>query len=477
MFKRSSIAAAVFASSAWLGVVHFQLQAAPLAPSGGADERIILVPQAGGGKEDRDIRAEQTRVKASPNNPADYERLGWSYVAKARRTLDAGYYKLAEKTADVMAARFGASPASLLLRGHVLHNLHRFHEAELVARELVKQRGEASDFALLSDALMEQGRIPAAVEACQREMNLRPGLEAYGRAAHLRWLTGDLPGATAMMDAAVHASSPADPANCAWVVSRLSGYELQAGHAARALQLAEAAAQVAPDYPPALIARGKALAGMGKIADAVGPFERAATLNPLPEYQWWLADALRAQGATKGAAAIEAKIDQRGEAADPRTYALYLATREMSDKNAAPPSALRAVELSREELAVRQDVLTEDALAWSLAAAGDLPGADAAMRLALAEHTQDARLFLHAAEIAQACGDATRARSFFTAAAPFAATLTPAESALLRRDAPSLGGLRSGTLSSVSGPARGQSTKALKASAPDPSNLDPRAVR
>jgi len=318
-----------------------------------------------------------------------------------------------------------------------MHNLHRFHEAELVARELVKQRGEASDYALLSDALTEQGQIPAAVEACQREMNLRPGLEAYGRAAHLRWLTGDLSGATAMMDAAVHASSPADPANCAWVVSRLSGYELQAGHAARALQLAEAAAQVAPDYPPALLARGKALAGLGKLADAVGPFERAAALNPLPEYQWWLADALRAKGAASEAAAIEAKIDRRGEAVDPRTYALYLATREMTgasraDPRGAPAAALRAVTLAREELAVRQDVLTEDALAWSLAAAGDLPGADAAIRLALAEHTQDARLFLHAGEIAWARGEATRAASFFAAATPFAATLTPAENSLLQ---------------------------------------------
>jgi tetratricopeptide (TPR) repeat protein len=438
MIFRSSIAALALAGLGFLSSLTAATPALPSTAGVSLDERIVLVPQAGTGQEDRAIRSEQTRVKASPNDEAKWERLGWVYVAKARRTLDAGYYKLAEKTADAMVARFGTTPSSLLLRGHVMHNLHRFHEAEAVARHLVQQRGEAADYALLSDALMEQGQIAAAVEACQHEMNLRPGLEAYGRAAHLRWLTGDLPGAALMMDAAVHASSPADPANCAWVVSRLSGYELQGGHAPHALELADAALRVAPDYPPALLARGKALAGLGRLTDAVAPLQQAAELNPLPEYQWWLADTLRATGAEDEAARVEAKIDARGEAADPRTYSLYLATRNFSAA-AVPHGARHAVELARDELAVRRDVLTEDALAWALASARDYFSADAAIRLALADHTRDARLFLHAAEIAAALGDQARARSYFLAAAPYAETLTPAENALLHRDAPALG--------------------------------------
>jgi len=412
---------------------------APVAHSAAAlDERIVLLPPRGNAKEDRDIRSEQTRVHADPDNEAKWERLGWVYVAKARRTLDAGYYKLAEKTAAVMVARFGPTPSSLLLRGHVMHNLHRFHEAETVSRQLVRQRGDAADYALLSDALMEQGQISAAVEACQREMNLRPGLEAYGRAAHLRWLTGDLPGATVMMEAALRASSPADPANCAWAACRLSGYALQAGHAPRALELADAALRVAADYPPALLARGKALAGMGQLAEAIAPLQRAATLNPLPEYQWWLADALRATGALGEAAQVEAKIDARGEAADPRTYSLYLATRSISG-NSVGPAAQQAVGLARDELAVRRDVLTQDALAWALASARDYAAADAAMGLALADHTRDARLLLHAGEIAAARGDGARARSYYLAAAPYAETLTPGEVALFHRDGPALG--------------------------------------
>jgi tetratricopeptide (TPR) repeat protein len=76
-------------------------------------------------------------------------------------------------------------------------------------------------------------------------------------------------------------------------------------------------------------------------------------------------------------------------------------------------------------------VLTRDALAWALAAEGDLPEARAQIQRALAENTRDARLFLHAGEIALASGDRDSAKSFFDRARPDSATLTPAEHALL----------------------------------------------
>lgn len=389
----------------------------------GIDMRIVLTAPAGSEREDREIRLWQQRVQTSPDREDAYERLGWAYIAKARRTLDAGYYKLAEKTADVMDARFGQDPQSRLLRGHVLHNLHRFQEAELVARQLVAGRGMAFDYALLSDALMEQGKLDEAVAACQREMDLKPGLEAYSRAANLRWLKGDLPGATQAMTEAVRSSSPLDPANCAWTLTRLSGYTLQSGQASQALALSDEALRCAPDYPPALLGRGRALIALDRGPEAAGALRRAAELNPLPEYQWWLADTLRATGHPAEASKVEGELIRRGEAADPRTFSLFLATRRED-----PATAVR---LAREELANRADVLTRDALAWALASEGDLPGARAQIQGALAERTRDARLFLHAGEIALASGDRDAAKSFFDKARPIAATLTPAEHNLL----------------------------------------------
>ena len=79
-----------------------------------------------------------------------------------------------------------------------------------LARRLVQQRGLSFDYGLLGDALMEQGKLGDAVEAYQRMMNLKPDLRAYARAAHMRWLKGDLEGAIEAMQLAVSAASPSD---------------------------------------------------------------------------------------------------------------------------------------------------------------------------------------------------------------------------------------------------------------------------
>ncbi|MEY2879199.1 MAG: hypothetical protein RLZZ15_1579 [Verrucomicrobiota bacterium] len=383
---------------------------------------IVLEPHAGATPEDAAIRAAQTRADAADATAADFEKLGWAFVAKARRTLDAGFHALAEKTADTVDARFGASAGSRLLRGHALHNLHRFTEAESLGRALAAERGTPADLALWSDALLELGRTAEAIPVLQRLVDAKPGVEAHSRIAHVRWLKGDLAGATAAMETAFRATSPRDAEGNAWALTRLAGFYLQAGRSDASLAAAEAALAHAGDFPPALLGRGRALLALGHTEASLAPLTRAAELNPLPEYQWWLADALRAAGTTSAiarAAAVEAALLSRGEASDPRTLALFLATRGRD--------AARAVRLAREELAQRADPFTHDALAWALAASGDHAAAATASRAALAEGTRDARLLWHAGEIALARGAADEARGYFEQAQPMAATLTPSE--------------------------------------------------
>jgi tetratricopeptide (TPR) repeat protein len=416
--------------TACLALLRLSPAAAYAGPTGGPpslDEKIVLVKPTGTGREDREISRWQTRIvaAAAAKQPTagNYERLGWAYISKARRTLDAGYYKLAEKTADVMDARFGPTDEALLLRGHVYHNLHRFQDAENVARVLVARRGIAFDYALLSDALMEQGKLTESVSACERMMALKPGVDAYSRAANLRWLTGDLPGAIEAMEAAVRAGSPLDATDTAWTLSRLSAYYLQAGRTSDALRVAGSAERLVSDYPPALLAEGRALLALGRASEALIPLGNAEHLNPLPEYQWWLADALRAGGRVEAASRVEAELEARGEVSDPRTFSLYLATRRVDS-----PLAIR---MATAELANRGDAFTKDALAWALESSGDHEAAETAISGALSAHTKDARLFLHAGEIALSRGDKDSARTFFAEAQRYSGTLTPSERALL----------------------------------------------
>jgi tetratricopeptide (TPR) repeat protein len=311
----------------------------------------------------------------------------------------------------------------LLLRGHVLHQLHRFKEAEQVARELVAKRTMPLDYGLLGDALMEQGRLDAAAAAYQRMIDLKPFYQSYTRAAHVRWMKGDLDGARQAMRRAIESASPRDPESSAWAWTRVALYELQANRLADARRAADTALTFEASYAAALLARGRILLAEGNRADALKALTQAASLNPLPEYQWTLADALRASGRTEDAAAVERELVARGRTSDPRTVALYLATRG--------EDASTALSLAEAELDVRADVFTLDAQAWALAASGRTVEALTIINRALAAGTADARLFLHAGVIHADAGERREASRWLHKAAHLRAMLLPSEHTLL----------------------------------------------
>ena len=90
---------------------------------------LILVPHEGKGRLDLEIIHLQQKIATERDAAKWVERLGWTFVAKARETFDPGYYKLAEHCAFCLESHQSHSAEALLLRGHVLQNLHRFKEA------------------------------------------------------------------------------------------------------------------------------------------------------------------------------------------------------------------------------------------------------------------------------------------------------------------------------------------------------------
>ena len=380
---------------------------------------IVLTPQPGDQRLDRDISRWQARVRHASDPVPALERLGWAFVGKARTTFDPGYYKLAEQSALCIESKKPGTAELRLLRGHVLHSLHKFKESETLARELVATRGLSLDYALLGDVLMEQGRLTEATDAYQNMMDLKPSPQAYSRAAHLRWLRGDLGGAMELMDMVSGASDWGDAESAAWSAVRFALYALQAGDRKKALELAETALALQVDYAPALLARGRVLLAEGRMAEAIHSLQRAARLNPLPEYQWLESDALRAANRIEEAATVERGLMQRGAVDDPRTFAVFLATRGEDVE--------KALRLAQQEMDVRADIFTLDSAAWAFYAAGKTAEARALSERALKEGTEDARLFLHAGAIAAASGEAKEAGRWLEKAAAIEQMLFPSE--------------------------------------------------
>lgn len=363
-----------------------------LNPSLPPGSKLVLVPHSGDTPLDRQIIKAQQAVTAGRSPAVSLERLGWLFVAKARASFDPGFYKLAEQCALCLEGQTPGDASGMLLRGHVLQNLHRFKDAEPIARQLVATRGAPFDYGLLGDVLTDLGQVDDAIAAYQSMMDLRPDSQAYARAAHVRWLKGDLRGAVAAIQDAVRSVGLRNAEAAAWMNTRLAFYEWQSGETARAEAACATALGCASNYAPALLLHGRMQLASGQPAEAVETLRRAVAINPLPEHQWLLAESLRAAKLTDEAGVVEKELTARGVADDPRTVALFLGTRGEQTR--------LALSLAERELKSRGDVFTHDALAWALSANGRHADAWQSIERALAEGTRDARLFLHAGVIA-----------------------------------------------------------------------------
>jgi tetratricopeptide (TPR) repeat protein len=187
----------------------------------------------------------------------------------------------------------------------------------------------------------------------------------------------------------------------------------------QALESCSAALALQPDYAPAMLARGRILLALHRPADAVVELQHAARLNPLPEYQWALADALVVTGERDRAKEVESMIIAGGGSEDPRTFSLYLSTRGEKLEH--------AIQLAQQELTNRGDVFTHDALAWAFAVAGRTTEAQPHAEQALSEGTVDARLFFHAGIIAALNNDNTQAKRWLRKASLIQQMLLPSE--------------------------------------------------
>lgn len=394
---------------------------AGLTPSRACSSELHLIAHVGTTPADAKVRAAQARVEADPSAQA-LVQLGWAFVGVARRTQDPGHYTLARSCAEAAIVRNNEDLDALLLRGHVLHSQHRFAEAERVARQLLDRRGLWVDLALLGDALVDLGKLDEAADAYQRMMDAKPGPLAYGRAAHLRWLRGDLAGAIELMARAARSVGP-DAETEAWHRVRLGELILPLGRADAVRDLATSALELVPGFPPALLLAGTCDVVQGLGSRACDTLREAVNACPEPRYLWALIEAQRQAGRAAEARATETELLRRGAATDARTLALYLATTERQ--------SLQAVRLATNEMRSRRDVHTLDALAWALFRA-ELPyEALPIARLAVAHETVDARLLLHAAIIETAVGEDSRGRELRERLRALERALWPSERALV----------------------------------------------
>lgn len=352
---------------------------------------------------DRQLRAAQGMIEHQASSPGGYNLLAAAYMQKARESGDFSFNVKAE---EALGRSFKVAPDNydaLKLRAKLLLSYHRFAEALEVARRAQAVNPRDHDvYGAMTDALVELGDYPRAVEAAQAMVDLRPDAESYSRISYLRFLHGDLAGAVEAMRVATQAASPADPEKVAWCLVHLGEALMLSGKVAEAEREFDRALFSFPDYPAALAAKGRARFAAGDSAKAVEFYARAVERVPLPEYAIALGNLHAKLGHAEEAKRQYDLVEfvERTGAAEgtyTRELALFLA-----DRDARLGEALAIAERER---AARNDIYTNDVLAWCLYKNGRIEEAKTAMDAALRLGTRDPRLLYHAGMIANALGD------------------------------------------------------------------------
>jgi len=323
--------------------------------------------------------------------------LGQAWVRKARETADPVYYLNADACADQALRLDPKSTQALELRTLLQLSNHQFARARDTGEAALAKRSDLPlMLGLISDADLELGDYDGAERRAQEMMNLKPCLPSYSRVSYLHWLHGDQKAALESVRLAIDSGDPKEPEAVAWVLVQAAMIFWNQGDVAGADAGFDRALTTFPDFPPALVGKGRVALARDDPKRAAALFDQAFHLSPLMETAWLLTDARTEAGDAAGAAASDAVLAKQGVATDPRTTALYWATHDREHA--------RALEVAAAERQTRDDLYTEDTYAWALYRAGKIPEARAASDKALILNTPDARLLYHAGAIRLAQG-------------------------------------------------------------------------
>jgi tetratricopeptide (TPR) repeat protein len=366
----------------------------------GALEDRSLAEQVAGLKTDERISMYSLLTTAKPRDLHYQNLLAEAYVQKTRETTDYSYLDRAIAILDKVLTVDSSNYEARRLLTETLLERHLFAQAAESSRRLLAiNPADPWNWGTLGDALIEIGDYDAAADAYQKMVELRPDLASYNRAAHYRFLVGDIPGAIQIMKRAIEAGS-SSAENVAWCMVDLGGIYLKSGELALAKQSFTDALRTFKNYHPAYAGLGKALTDTGDLKGAIESYRRAQEITPLPDYASALYDLYKKTGqnaeATKQMDLLEA-IDKlaraNGEKAN-RNLVFAFADHDVE--------LSRALELALGELEFRKDIYSYDALAWALYKNHRYSEAQEYMQKALKLNTPEPMFHRHADAIAQA---------------------------------------------------------------------------
>ncbi len=342
-----------------------------------------------------------------PNSTKPYTNLAALYVRRARATGDFSLNSKAESAVEKALTIDAEDVPARKLKASLHLTYHRFDEA-LEAGKLLQQQfpNDAFVYGVLTDANFELGNYDEAVKMAQRMIDIKPNSSSYARVGHLRSFYGDHKGAVKMMTLSARTADPQDPEAQSWCLTQLGDELWKYGKYPESEKVYDEALQILPNYYLAAVGKGRARASQDDFQSAIDILTTTNDRIPNVEALILLGDIYTRVGNTEKAKQsydlveiVEAKI---GVNNDQKRLALMWA-----NNNERLDDAL-AITIREHEM--RKDVLTADALAWTLYRKERFAEAKVAINEAMKLKSDEAKFLYHAGMIENGLGNKVSAR-------------------------------------------------------------------
>ena len=363
---------------------------------------------------DRTVDFYEKLVEQKPKEFIERRELAGAYLTRQRERGDIADAVRAEQAAKIsFDLQTRHNSLALIRLAQATLAQHRFPEALAIAQDAAKSSPHAER--LIIDIQLELGDYAAATQGLQGitsepdDMNL---LALRARFAELRGKPDE--SISLMREAAGLADNRPDMAaeTVAWYHTMVGHHLIDSGHLEEGEKACRKALKIFPNDYRAMTGMAEAAAWRGDHAGALRWATDAIKLSAQnPEALRLAGEAHAAMGKTTEAnQQFQALRDLAGSF--PRIYDRHWANFLLdTDQEVAA-----ALALARKDLELRQDVGAHETLAYACLKNGLLDEADHEMTLAMKQGTQEAGMYQHASQIAEARGDKAKAASLLAQA-------------------------------------------------------------
>jgi tetratricopeptide (TPR) repeat protein len=351
--------------------------------------------QVAAGQSEDPVSAAREAVAKSPQNASLHAKLAAALMETDDAVAGSETLKEAHRQIDLAMQYDAKNLEAMRAQCSLYLKQHEFEKALEAATEGNRKiPDDVLFYGLMADADIELGNYSAAEEATQWMLNLRPGnTPALLHTARLREIYGDLEGSEEMLEQALAQTAPFQSRQRATDAVHLAHLAWLRGDMDTASKWLGQALQWSPGFGEALAEEAAVEVSRGNAEHAVSLLQDRYAATRAPEYLFRLGRALEAAGKGTEAAGVferfEAEALKASQRADNANRELILYYADVAHK---PQEALR---IARTESSARHDVMTMDAWAWALFAAGDVSEARKQIALVTSVGTKEPEILKH----------------------------------------------------------------------------------